>query len=258
MRDALTARSVAAVGAARLRPAPPARSQLLVRTDRAVRHRRGHDPHRAVPHGRRRRGRGRRRLATPSPATGCSPARPARAPAGPAAPGRGGTAAGARPSSSPTGAGRPPSGPRCGSALAGARLAELREGVWLRPDNLDVRRRGRPTPELRWSTPSARRRRPPPLAAELWDLAGWAAERRATCGPRWPTLRARPRGGRPRRAGATASCSRPPCCATSRPTRCCRRELLPAGWPGADLRRDYDRYDRAYRAVWTDWFRRQR
>ena len=33
-------------------------------------------------------------------------------------------------------------------------------------------------------------------------------------------------------------------------------ELLPPGWPGDDLRRAYDRYDAAYRAVWTGWFRR--
>jgi phenylacetic acid degradation operon negative regulatory protein len=31
--------------------------------------------------------------------------------------------------------------------------------------------------------------------------------------------------------------------------------LLPAGWPGAALRADYDRYDAAYRAVLRAWFR---
>jgi phenylacetic acid degradation operon negative regulatory protein len=30
-------------------------------------------------------------------------------------------------------------------------------------------------------------------------------------------------------------------------------ELLPAGWPGDELRQAYDRYDAAYRAVLRDW-----
>jgi phenylacetic acid degradation operon negative regulatory protein len=32
-------------------------------------------------------------------------------------------------------------------------------------------------------------------------------------------------------------------------------ELLPARWPGAVLRSDYDRYDAAYRATLRAWFR---
>ena len=57
-------------------------------------------------------------------------------------------------------------------ALQNNRFGELREGVWLRPDNLDtslpddVLHRGR---ELR-----SRDDDPIELAARLWDLSGWA------------------------------------------------------------------------------------
>ncbi|MFC5675896.1 PaaX family transcriptional regulator C-terminal domain-containing protein [Aeromicrobium endophyticum] len=59
--------------------------------------------------------------------------------------------------------------------LAGARLAELREGVWMRPANLR-----RATTDL--SSVDVRLFRATPdddpagLAADLWDLSGWAAE----------------------------------------------------------------------------------
>ena len=35
-------------------------------------------------------------------------------------------------------------------------------------------------------------------------------------------------------------------------------ELLPARWPGAALRAEYDRYDAAYRATLRGWFRADR
>ncbi len=33
--------------------------------------------------------------------------------------------------------------------------------------------------------------------------------------------------------------------------------LLPAGWPGAALRAEYDRYDAAYQSLLGAWFREQ-
>ena len=32
-------------------------------------------------------------------------------------------------------------------------------------------------------------------------------------------------------------------------------ELLPAAWPGAALRAEYDRYDAAYQSLLRTWFR---
>ncbi|MEU9329117.1 PaaX family transcriptional regulator C-terminal domain-containing protein [Streptomyces canus] len=114
--------------------------------------------------------------------------------------------------------------------LTALRLAELREGVWLRPanllrsvpDDLDAvaqrytARPGRPGPEL---------------AAELWSLGGWAARSRAL-------LAHVTRADRPadRLTGFAAVVRHlltdpvlPP-------------ELLPPDWPGAELRSAYAAY----------------
>ncbi len=58
-------------------------------------------------------------------------------------------------------------------ALALARLAEQREGVWLRPDNIDLRPDPADDPDvmLYSGTPD---RDPAVLAGTLWDLAAWA------------------------------------------------------------------------------------
>ncbi len=140
-------------------------------------------------------------------------------------------------------------------ALAELRLAELREGVWARPDNLDPDR----SPDAaevvdRWCT-RWRGAEPNPrlVAAELWDLQGWVAE-----AERLQQLMTRllPRltdGDTTALAdGFTTSAAvlrhlqadplLPP-------------DLLPTDWPGTALRDDYDTYDRAYRALLRDWFR---
>jgi phenylacetic acid degradation operon negative regulatory protein len=137
--------------------------------------------------------------------------------------------------------------------LAAARLAELREGVWLRPDNLD-----RDTPdadELRWSSivPDGD---PAALAAELWDLGSWARtagdlRRRMArlVGPLEAGDRAPLADGFVLSAAVLRHFQADPLLPS---------ELLPPRWPGDDLRADYDRYDRAYRAVLRDWFRTSR
>jgi phenylacetic acid degradation operon negative regulatory protein len=58
------------------------------------------------------------------------------------------------------------------TALQESRFGELREGVWLRPDNLDGA-----VPELargRVRVLRARDNNPAELARQLWDLPGWA------------------------------------------------------------------------------------
>ena len=133
------------------------------------------------------------------------------------------------------------------------RLAELREGVWGRPANLDPAR----SPDAaavvaawchRWH---GARPEPEPEVAELWDLRAWAAqaedlrtEMRALLGP----LERGDRGALAAGFVTSAAVLRllqadpllPP-------------ELLPADWPGDPLRREYDRYDAAYRAVLVAW-----
>src|SRR5882757_4246494 len=59
-------------------------------------------------------------------------------------------------------------------SMVGFRLAELREGVWIRPDNLLRRPNGAVADQCRFFVsqyPDARE-----LAGLLWDLPGWAAE----------------------------------------------------------------------------------
>ena len=98
-------------------------------------------------------------------------------------------------------------------ALSYARLAELREGVWMRPANVALRLPDLLEPDV--ETMTAHPDRPEELAARLWDLAAWSArasdllERldRLTRTGRTPWLR--------------DSSSRRRSCVTSSPTRCC-------------------------------------
>ncbi|MFD5450987.1 PaaX family transcriptional regulator C-terminal domain-containing protein [Streptomyces sp. NPDC127100] len=116
--------------------------------------------------------------------------------------------------------------------LAGLRLAELREGVWLRPANL-----GRPLPGALDAVAercTARPERVPgELAAELWPLDAWSATARA--------LLAHVDGaqGPAGRLTAFAAVVRHLLADPVLPP-----ELLPPDWPGAALRDAYTDYQR--------------
>ena len=58
------------------------------------------------------------------------------------------------------------------TALQDSRFGELREGVWLRPDNLEVDLAQEVLDRAR--VLDVRDARPAELAAQLWDLPGWA------------------------------------------------------------------------------------
>jgi len=125
-------------------------------------------------------------------------------------------------------------------AFADARFAQWREGVWLRPDNLG---RSAAPPlagsPVRWMTVEPDDD-PAALAAELWDLPGWAARSEAilAAGPEEPgDLVAE----RPEWAAATFAAA----AATLRHLR--TDPLLPAAlsspdWPADRLRARYQRY----------------
>ncbi len=59
------------------------------------------------------------------------------------------------------------------SGLTERRFAELREGIWMRPANIDVEIGADLVPHTRLL--AARDEQPAELAGRLWDLAGWAA-----------------------------------------------------------------------------------
>ena len=140
------------------------------------------------------------------------------------------------------------------SAMATLRLAELRDGVWLRPDNLEGWPTGRAaaivTSQCRWlaATPDDD---PVELAAGLWDLATWAeqAER----------LRAELDDLRPDLAAGETAALAPGFLVAAAVLRHFHAdpllppELLPAEWPGAGLRQAYDAFDRAYRSTLATW-----
>ena len=172
------------------------------------------------------------------------------------------------------------------SALTGARLAELREGVWLRPDNLgehpdadadadaDGDADGDPgTPGGPGSAgaPGGREGAGGPggdevqwfrtfpaedaleLAGRLWDLDGWAARASELQAEMTRLVEPLESGDhRSLRDGFVLSAD---VLRHFQLDPLLPVELLPAQWPGDALRRHYDRYDAAYRRLLGRWLR---
>jgi phenylacetic acid degradation operon negative regulatory protein len=135
------------------------------------------------------------------------------------------------------------------SSLLAARFAELREGVWTRPDNLPGDRPDAPGCE--WI--KGEFAEPREMAATLWDLDGWADRARE--------LLAEVEGWTPRLVDEGVAVLAPTFVVSADVLRHLQadpllpRELLPDGWPGEALRRAYDGFDAAFRRVWRDWYR---
>ena len=132
-----------------------------------------------------------------------------------------------------------------------ARFAEQREGVWLRPDNLDLRPDPVADPDLAVYV-GAPVSDPVGLAASLWDLDRWADGARALA----DHLAGNPtRGPDDLAAGFTLSA------AVLRHLQAdplLPSELLATSWPGPALRDAYAAWDGAYRQVLRAWGRSAR
>jgi len=137
--------------------------------------------------------------------------------------------------------------------LAAARLAELREGVWARPENLDL---AWPPIVTSHCTIVTGAHVDPALAATLWDLDGWARTASDLRAAMAELLGPLERGDTSALADGFVTSA-----AVLRHFQAdplLPDELVPEGWPGHDLRPDYDRFDAAYRAVLREWFRSNR
>jgi phenylacetic acid degradation operon negative regulatory protein len=128
-----------------------------------------------------------------------------------------------------------------------ARLAQLREGVWMRPANLtleipDVLRQD---VELMAARPSA----PRDLARRLWDLEAWADGARALLawlGDLIPDTADALAPGFVLSAAVLRHLQADPLLPES---------LFPSGWPGGRLRSVYEAWDERYRATLRGWSR---
>ncbi len=132
--------------------------------------------------------------------------------------------------------------------LALARLAERREGVWMRPDNIELVPDPSDDPQLALFTalPDGD---PAALAAALWDLSAWAQRAGSLVAQMdrlMPTDPAQLAPGFELSAAVLRHLQADPLLP---------EELLPRRWPGPALRATYDWWDRRYRGALATWGR---
>jgi phenylacetic acid degradation operon negative regulatory protein len=124
-------------------------------------------------------------------------------------------------------------------AFADARFGQWREGVWLRPDNVGRDVAVPPEAPVRWLEAEPQDD-PVTLAAELWDLAGWAArgETLLAAGPEEPgdLVAAEPEWSAAVFTAAAATLRH------LRTDPLLPESLLPPDWPAGRLRGRYTRY----------------
>jgi phenylacetic acid degradation operon negative regulatory protein len=132
--------------------------------------------------------------------------------------------------------------------LSRARLAEQREGVWLRPDNIALVPDPADDPEVDVFTVTPDRD-PAQLAHTLWDLDRWSK----LAGGLLDQLDGRtPVGPEDLAPGFVLSAS---VLRHLQADPLLPAELLPSGWPGPSLRHAYEEWDRRYRQVLVAWGR---
>lgn len=135
-------------------------------------------------------------------------------------------------------------------------LRERREGVWMRPANLDPERlpAARATVAAQADRFVGRPDEPPAaLAAELFDLDGWSAvarERLAAMNAMAVGLEGDGEASLAEGFELAAASLRHLVADPLLPAPLC-----PSDWPAAELRAAYDRYNRAYRARLSAFFR---
>jgi phenylacetic acid degradation operon negative regulatory protein len=127
------------------------------------------------------------------------------------------------------------------------RLAELREGVWMRPSNTII---SYPEEyEHDFEVMSVSPSEPEALTARLWDLSGWSKRANAllTAMSELP-----PDGPEALAPGFVLSAS---VLRHLQADPLLPKELLPKSWPGQQLRSVYDEWDAQYRTTLRHWSR---
>jgi len=136
------------------------------------------------------------------------------------------------------------------TALEAMRLCELREGVWLRPDNIDVTW---PAVVDEQCTIVHARDVDPALVTRLWTLDQWAGRANGLRADMADLVELLERGATSALAdGFVVSAA---VLRHFQADPLLPEELLPRAWPGASLRTEYDRFDTAYRALLREYFR---
>jgi phenylacetic acid degradation operon negative regulatory protein len=138
-------------------------------------------------------------------------------------------------------------------AMTALRFGELRDGAWLRPANLPAGTlpHAEEVATRQTLTVVGRVEEPLELAARLWDLPAWAAEAERLRTELAPLQVRLDRGDSDALAEGFVVAA-----ATLRHLQAdplLPAELLPAAWPGGDLRADQARFDAAFKAVLRDW-----
>ncbi len=141
-------------------------------------------------------------------------------------------------------------------AMRQLKRAEVREGFWLRPGNLPADR----SPDAETAvleqcmalTGRPDHSDPAVLATELWDLDSWARranELRTSMDSFVGDLEVGDTSVLAPTFVLAAAVLRHLVADPQLPA-----ELCPPAWPGSSLRTDYERFDRAFKAVWRAWF----
>ncbi|MEY2399755.1 MAG: phenylacetic acid degradation operon negative regulatory protein [Actinomycetota bacterium] len=141
-------------------------------------------------------------------------------------------------------------------AMTRLRMAEMREGVWTRPDNLpldDSTARRVANGQCSWFTAAPDE---VPDASSLFGLDAWAAAAHELLG----ALAATRQRLRDRDADALGDTFVIAAATTRHLTLdpLLPPSLLPRDWPATKLRRAYDAYQRDFAATWRRWYRSTR
>lgn len=140
-------------------------------------------------------------------------------------------------------------------AVRRLKFAEVREGVWARPDDLDHRRDADARAIVDRQVVWVRGARPDdaPAFLDAFDLDRWgrvAAELLEEMDAAQRALDARDAGALADTFVLSAAVLRHLVADPLLPA-----ELLPSPWPAPALRTAYDRFDAAFKATWRDWYR---